>query len=94
MRMHLGVWSLDVVKRFADVKNVHMLLCCVVGVFQSALLLVLSRMHGNAVVLLMSWKKVLMLLRCGVGVLKSALQLVLSRMHDIVVVLLMTLFVL
>ena len=94
MRMHLGVWSLDVVKRFADVKNVHMLLCCVVGVFQSALLLVLSRMHDNAVVLLMSWKKVLMLLRCGVGVLKSALLLVLSRMHGNAAVLLMTLLIL
>ena len=91
--MHLGVYSLDVVKRFVDVKNVHMLLWCEVEIFQSALLLILSRMHDNAVVLLMSWKKVLMLLRCGVGVLKSALQLVLSRMHDIVVVLL-TLFVL
>ena len=94
MRMHLGVWSLDVVKRFADVKNVHMLLCCVVGVFQSALLLVLSRMHGNAVVLLMSRKKVHMLIRCGVGVLKSALLLVLSRMHGNAAVLLMTLLVL
>ena len=94
MRMHLRVWSFDVVMSFADMKKEHMLLCCVVGVFQSALLLVLSRMHGNAVVLLMSWKKVHMLLRCGVGVLKSALLLVLSRMHGNAAVLLMTLLVL
>ena len=52
--MHLRVWSLDVVMSFTDRKNVHMLLRCVVGVLQSALLLVLSRMHGNAAVLLMT----------------------------------------
>ena len=35
-------------------KNVHMLVRCRVGVLTSALLLVLSRMHGNAAVLLMT----------------------------------------
>ena len=34
-------------------KSVHMLVRCRVGVLTSALLLVLSRMHGNAVVLLL-----------------------------------------